>query len=51
MLITHYQGGRIFEVTENGDIVWTFINRYDEDEVYSISDAIRIPKNYLTFLR
>lgn len=51
ILITHYQGGRIFEVTENGEIVWTFINRYDEDEVYSVSDAIRIPKNYLTFLR
>jgi len=51
ILITHYQGGRIFEITENGEIVWTFINRYDDDEVYSVSDALRISKNYLTFLR
>lgn len=49
-LIAEYQGGRVFEVTKDGEIVWTFINRYDEDEVYSVSDAIRIPKNYLTFV-
>ena len=50
ILITHYEAGRVFEVTKNGEIVWTFITRYDDDEVYSVSDAVRIPKNYLTFL-
>ncbi|NHZ85325.1 MAG: hypothetical protein GWP19_05535 [Planctomycetia bacterium] len=51
ILITEYDGGRVFEVTENGKVVWTFINRYDDDEVYAITDAIRISKSYLTFLR
>jgi hypothetical protein len=50
ILVTHYEEGRVFEVTKNGEIVWTFITRYDDDEVYSVSDAVRIPKNYLTFL-
>ena len=50
ILIVNYEGGRVFEVTESGEIVWSYISRYDEDEVYSVSDAIRIPKNYLTFL-
>lgn len=50
LLITEYCGGRVFEVDENNQIVWTYINRYDEDEVYAITDAQRIPKNYLTFL-
>ena len=51
ILITEYDAGRVFEVTKTGEIVWTFINKYDDDEVYSISDAIRIQKNYLIFLR
>ncbi len=50
ILITEYQGGRVFEVTPNNEIVWTFINRYDEDEVYSVSDAVRYPKDYFRFL-
>lgn len=50
ILIAHYEGGRVFEVDKNGEIVWTFITRYDEDEVYSVSDAKRIPKDYLTFI-
>lgn len=50
ILIAHYEGGRVFEVDKNGDIVWTFITSYDDDEVYSVSDAMRIPKNYLTFI-
>jgi len=50
ILIAHYEGGRVFEVDKNGEIVWTFITRYDEDEVYSVSDAIRIPKDYLNFI-
>lgn len=50
ILITEYGKGRIFEVTPSGEIVWTYINRYDEDEVYTISDAIRLSKDFLLFL-
>ncbi|NHZ85407.1 MAG: hypothetical protein GWP19_05950 [Planctomycetia bacterium] len=51
ILIAEYDAGRVFEVTNNSEIVWTFINGYDDDEVYAITDAIRISKSYLTFLR
>ncbi len=49
ILITEHGKGRIFEVTPSREIVWTYINRYDEDEVYVISDATRLSKHFLTF--
>ncbi len=48
MLIVESLAGRIFEVDPDGDLVWEFINRYDEDEVARINDALRYPEEYFT---
>ncbi len=50
LLITEHGAGRVFEVNDNDEVVWSYVNRYDEDEVYLISDAFKLPKNYFTFL-
>lgn len=47
-LITEYDAGRVFEVTTEGELVWEFINRYDDDEVAHVSDAIRYPEGYFS---
>ncbi len=47
-LVTENEAGRVFEVTTAGDVVWEFVNRYDEDEVARISDAVRYPRDYFT---
>jgi hypothetical protein len=39
LLITEFEGGRVFETDAGGQIVWEYINRYDEDEVAEISEA------------
>ena len=39
LLVTEFDGGRVFEANARGKIVWEYINRYDEDEVAEISEA------------
>lgn len=46
ILITESLAGRVFEVTDRGELVWEFINRFDGDEVARLSDAIRYPEEY-----
>jgi hypothetical protein len=46
ILITETRGGRILEVAEGGEIVWEYINRYDEGSVARMQDAIRYPPGY-----
>ena len=48
ILITEFSGGRVFEVNSRGDIVWEFVNRFDEDEIVEVADAIRYPEDYFT---
>lgn len=48
MLITQAQKGRAFEVTEDGEIVWDYINRYDDKRVAVISKAIRYDPDYFS---
>ena len=48
ILITEFTGGRAFEVNSSGDIVWEFVNRFDEDEIAEVADAIRYPEDYFT---
>jgi hypothetical protein len=47
-LITETHAGRVIEATPRGEIVWEFINRYDEQTVAIVSDAIRFPESYFT---
>jgi hypothetical protein len=49
VLITESQAGRAFEVAESGEIVWEYVNRWDEDEVAWISEATRYPEEYAAF--
>ena len=51
VLITDTDAGRIFEITPAGDIVWSYINRYDKDEVYKISGGWRYPAHYATITK
>ena len=46
ILITSSHSGRAFEVTPGRDIVWEFINRYDDKRVGVLSNAIRYPNDY-----
>jgi hypothetical protein len=46
ILITSTHEGRAFEVTRGGEIVWQYINRYDEDRVAVISKAHRYDRDY-----
>jgi hypothetical protein len=48
ILITESNAGRIIEVDTDGRIVWEYINRYSEDEVCRVGNAIRYPLNYFT---
>jgi hypothetical protein len=48
VLITESDAGRVIEVTPSGRIVWEYINRYSEEEVVRISDAIRYSADYLS---
>jgi hypothetical protein len=48
ILITQSMAGRVFEVTEEGRVAWEFINRYDEESVARLNDAIRYPLDYFT---
>ena len=51
LLVTETQSGRVFEVTPEGDIVWSFIHRYDSERVLSLNGAIRYPESYGRFDR
>ena len=46
ILIAEGNGGRVLEVDRDGRVVWEFINRYSEEEVLRVSDAIRYPREY-----
>ena len=47
ILITESNAGHAFEVTANGDIVWSFVNRWDNDSVANIGRATRYPEHYM----
>lgn len=46
ILITESEGGRILEVTEQGEVVWELINRYDDERVAVLTQATRYPPSY-----
>jgi arylsulfotransferase ASST len=49
ILVTEDEAGRVFEITSSGEVVWSYINRYDEDEVYIVTGAKRYPSYYTKF--
>ena len=51
ILIAETDAGRAFEATPDGDVVWEFINGWDEDEVGWIMSATRHPQSFGDFAR
>ena len=49
VLVSEAEGGRAFEVTPQGDIVWEYINLWSEDKVAAITEAMRLPVEYFQF--
>ena len=50
ILITESLAGRVFEITSSAKIVWSYINKLNDNEVYVVEQATRYPKHYLKFL-
>ena len=48
LLITEFEGGRVFETNSEGDVVWEYINRYSAAEVAEITEARIYPASYFT---
>ena len=48
ILITEGEAGRVFEVNQTGDVVWEFVNRYDDSRVAIVMDATRYREEYFT---
>ncbi len=51
ILVVESEAGRAFEVTPAGEIVWTYVHRYDEDEVLVLSEALRYPDRFAEFTK
>ena len=48
LLVTEFEGGRVFETDATGHIVWEYINRYDAANVAEISEARLYGANYFS---
>ena len=48
LLITEFDGGRVFEVDAQRNITWQYVNRYNEDHVSEITEARLYPSSYFT---
>lgn len=46
MLITEFDAGRVLEVNGNREIVWEYVNGYDDAFVAEVTDAILYPAGY-----
>ena len=46
-LITESSAGHAFEVTPDGEVVWSYINRWDDQHVALIERATRYPEHYM----
>lgn len=48
LLITEFEGGRVFEINSSGNIIWEYINRYNTHEVAEITEARVYPSSYFS---
>jgi hypothetical protein len=46
VLVTESEPGRVFEVTPDGKIVWSYVNRWDDEHSAMVGRAIRFPMSY-----
>jgi hypothetical protein len=47
-LITPTEAGYVFEVNPAGDVVWSYVNRFDEQSVAWLEGATRYPANFMS---
>jgi hypothetical protein len=46
LLVTEFEGGRVFETNAAGDLIWEYINRFSSEEVAEITEARLYPESY-----
>ena len=46
--IVEFEGGRVIETDSAGNVVWEYVNQYDEDNVAELIDAHVYPASYFT---
>ncbi len=46
MVIAEFDAGRVLEVDADGEVVWEYVNQYDDDFVGEITDAAIHPADY-----
>ncbi len=49
MLLSEAECGRALEVTPSGEIVWSYINRWDETRTAFLEQATRYPASFAEF--
>jgi hypothetical protein len=49
VLVADPDGGRAFEVSSDGEIVWEYINHWSAEQVAVITQAMRLPQDYFSF--
>ena len=50
LLVTEFEGGRVFETDSEGRVIWEYINRYDSDEVAEVTEARIYPSSYFNVI-
>jgi Arylsulfotransferase (ASST) len=48
LLVTEFEGGRVFQTDAEGKVVWEYVNRYSAEEVAEITEARAYPNSYFT---
>jgi hypothetical protein len=46
ILVTESRAGRVFELNAAREVVWEFMNRYDDSDAALVSEATRYPEDY-----
>lgn len=46
ILITESEAGRAFEIAPSGSVVWSYVNRWDDESAALIGRAVRYPASY-----
>jgi len=46
MLITEFDAGRVFEVDKNGDLLWEYVNQFDDDYVGEVTNSSLYDSDY-----
>jgi hypothetical protein len=48
LLITEFEGGRVFETDSDGRTIWQYVNRHDAEQVAEITEARIYQSDYFS---